>query len=228
MKGKVGAAPRESRSFTVLLVLQLILVAVLVAVQYPALLSRAAARLSGKPRGLSRLKTRPSKVDPSLIAPAPASVPDTVWTPSCQLAEDKTPGHGPKVFVDVSVSSEFSARSRRDAIRVGYGKYAKTLGMRVRFFVGEADDEHGDTARGAEAREHGDLVVLRMKDTYENLTLKSMGMACVWMCGHWRSRVFFSFFWRGCRVSLAHSLFLQPRLFFPPPPPFSFSPQYVH
>jgi hypothetical protein len=47
--GGKQAAPRESRSFTVLLILQLVLVAVLVAVQYPALLARAAQRLGGKP-----------------------------------------------------------------------------------------------------------------------------------------------------------------------------------
>ena len=175
MKGKT--VPRESRSFTVLLVLQLILVAVLVAVQYPTLLARAAARLSGKPKGLSHLKSRSLKGKDAVIVPEAPIIPDTVWTPHCQLTEDKSPGHGDKVFIDISVSSEFSARSRRDAIRNGYAKYAKTIGMRVRFFVGEAEDVHGDAMRGAEQREFNDLVVLRMRDTYENLTLKSMGMA---------------------------------------------------
>jgi len=178
MKAPTKIPPRDSRSFTVLLVLQLILVAVLVAVQYPTLLARAAARLSGKQKGgLSGLKARGLK-GKEILAPAlPPSVPDTVWTPQCQLLEDKSPGHGEKVFIDISVSSEFSARSRRDAIRSGYAKYAKSLNMRVRFFVGEAEDVHGDAMRGAEQREFNDLVVLRMRDTYENLTLKSMGMA---------------------------------------------------
>jgi hypothetical protein len=186
MKGKAVAAARESRSYPVLLVLQLILVAVLVAVQYPMLLARAASRLGGKPvRGVRRgrgLKPGDSPVVAAAAAaaaepaPEPAAA-DTVWTPHCQLPEDLQPGHGAKAFVDVSVSSEFSARTRRDAIRAGYGKYARELGMRVRFFVGEAEDVHGEASRASEAREFGDLVVLRMRDTYENLTLKSMGMA---------------------------------------------------
>ena len=113
------------------------------------------------------------------VAASSPQTPDTVWTPQCQLPLDNSPNHGPKAFVDISVSSEFGARSRRDAIRAGYGKYAQELGMRVRFFVGEAEDVHGSAARGSEAKEFGDLVVLKMQDTYENLTLKSMGMACV-------------------------------------------------
>ena len=196
MKGGVKAgvgAPRESRSFTFLLVLQLILVAVLVAVQYPTLLARAAARLGGggKPMRGGRGGARAGRglkpgmehaVVPAAASAAEALPPDTVWTPQCQLPEDKQPGHGPKSFVDIGVSSEFSARSRRDAIRAGYGKYARELGMRVRFFVGEAEDAHGRASRDTEAREFGDMVVLRMQDTYENLTLKSMGMACVSRC----------------------------------------------
>ena len=188
MKAGKAAAPRESRSFTVLLVLQLILVAVLVAVQYPMLLERAAARLGGgrPPRGRGRAGAGGARglkavgrVEAAVAAAEPPLAPDTVWTPRCQLPEDLKPGHGAKAFVDISVSSEFSARSRRDAIREGYARYAKELGMRVRFFVGEAEDDHGRASRGSEAKEFGDLVVLKMMDTYENLTLKSMGMACV-------------------------------------------------
>ena len=164
----------------------------MVAVQYPTLLARAAARLgqAGKPmrgRGRTRGARAAAGGGPSIAAAAAAAAvdapmvvegpPDTVWTPHCQLSEDKLPGHGLKSFVDIGVSSEFSARSRRDAIRAGYGKYARELGMRVRFFVGEAEDEHGEVSRRSEAKEFGDLVVLRMRDTYENLTLKSMGMA---------------------------------------------------
>ena len=126
----------------------------------------------GEPLGLSRLGAGPPP--PPLPPPAPAK--NTVWEPLCQLAEDLKPSHGEKAFVDVSVSSEFSARTRRDAIRGGYGRYARSLGMRVRFFVGQAEDEHGVVSRAAEAREFGDLVVLPMMDTYENLTLKTMGM----------------------------------------------------
>jgi hypothetical protein len=66
-----------------------------------------------------------------------------VHRPTCQLPEDlpasgSTAGAPAPVLVDISVSSEFSARSRRDAIRAGYGAQARALGMRVRFFVGEA------------------------------------------------------------------------------------------
>lgn len=196
MKGSGGkaGAPRESRSFTVLLVLQLILVAVLVAVQYPMLLARAASRLGGKPmrgsrggsgrsRGLKAGSSGPpgaAVLAAAALEPAAEALgPDTVWTPHCQLPQDRVPGHGTKAFVDIGVSSEFSARPRRDAIRAGYAKYARELGMRVRFFVGEAEDEHGAASRATEAKEFGDMVVLRMQDTYENLTLKSMGMACV-------------------------------------------------
>ena len=39
-KGALPGAPRESKSFNVLLILQLILVALLVAVQYPQLMAR--------------------------------------------------------------------------------------------------------------------------------------------------------------------------------------------
>jgi hypothetical protein len=185
--GRLLAGGRaESRSFTFLLVLQLILVALLVAVQYPQFL----ARFSKQPgRGLAALKAGRRALKPggrgggggpeglAAAAPVPAaSGKNTVWEPQCQLAEDLQPGHGAKAFVDVSVSSEFSARSRRDAIREGYGKYAQELGMRVRFFVGQAEDEHGTVSRAAEARQFGDLVVLPMMDTYENLTLKTMGM----------------------------------------------------
>jgi hypothetical protein len=185
----LAGARAESKSFTFLLVLQLVLVALLVAVQYPQFL----ARFSKQPgRGLAALKAGRRSLKPgggggrasaALGAedgapPAPHAVPtrNTVWEPACQLPEDVKPGHGAKAFVDISVSSEFGARTRRDAIRGGYGKYARELGMRVRFFVGQAEDEHGATARAAEARQFNDLVVLPMMDTYENLTLKTMGM----------------------------------------------------
>lgn len=171
-----------------MLVLQLILVAALVGVTYPQLLARYARQHgSGGAGGSERVSRRLKAAGAAQAEAAAALPPDTVWTPRCQLAEDLTPGHGSKAFVDISVSSEFDARSRRDAIRAGYGKYARSRGMRVRFFVGqpEAGDVHGEASRVSEAKAHGDLVVLRMVDTYENLTLKSMGMATyVAKCGN--------------------------------------------
>ena len=94
------------------------------------------------------------------------------------------------------MSSEFEARDRRDAIRVGYGAQARALGFRVRFFVGlpegdvtdawrKKDDPagiaaqvaHARRARESEQRQFGDLIVLPMLDTYGNLTTKTLAMA---------------------------------------------------
>jgi hypothetical protein len=122
------------------------------------------------------------------VAAAALQPPDTLWAPRCQLPEDRAPGHGAKALVDISVICEFGARARRDAIRAGYGRYARELGMRVRFFVGEGVDERGAASRAAEALAFKDLVVLRMRDTYENLTIKSLGTACVWHQQCWNRR----------------------------------------
>lgn len=180
---KAAGAQRESRSLTVLQLVTLIVVALIVASQYPRLLARFSRdRDHAAADTRRRLKSGVGAASIAAAAagpPAAPGEPDTVWTPRCQLEEDRAPSHGNKSFVDISVSSEFDMRSRRDAIRAGYAKYARELGMRVRFFVGqaEADDEHGRLSRASESKQFGDLVILPMVDTYENLTLKTMGMA---------------------------------------------------
>jgi hypothetical protein len=98
-----------------------------------------------------------------------------LWDPPCQL-----PGEPPArgaFFVDLCVSSELSARLRRDAIRAGYGRHAAAQGASLRFFVGEPEPgSHDAFSIESERRQFGDVVVLPFRDTYENLTLKSLAM----------------------------------------------------
>ena len=98
-----------------------------------------------------------------------------LWDPVCQLPQEPlAPG---SVFVELCVSSELSQRLRRDAIRAGYGKYAAGLNASLRFFVGEpTPGTHDVYSIESERRQHGDLVILPFRDTYENLTLKSLAM----------------------------------------------------
>jgi hypothetical protein len=104
-----------------------------------------------------------------------------LWSPHCQLPDEpvslKRPGHSYRV--DICVSTELSERGRRDAIREGYAPYARALGARVIFFAGtpQGPDPHDKYSAEDEARKHGDLVMLPMRDSYENLTLKSLAMA---------------------------------------------------
>ena len=99
-----------------------------------------------------------------------------LWDPVCQLPlEPLSPSAPP--FVELCVSSELSQRLRRDAIRAGYGRYAGGLNASLRFFVGEpAPHSHDVFSIESERRQHGDLVILPFKDSYENLTLKSLAM----------------------------------------------------
>lgn len=98
-----------------------------------------------------------------------------LWDPVCQLPQEPlAPG---SVFVELCVSSELSQRLRRDAIRAGYGKHAAGLNASLRFFVGEpTPGTHDVYSIESERRQHGDLVILPFRDTYENLTLKSLAM----------------------------------------------------
>jgi hypothetical protein len=104
-----------------------------------------------------------------------------LWAPRCQLADEpvseKSPGSS--YSVDICVSTELSERGRRDAIRKGYAPFARSLGARVIFFAGtpQGPDPHDKYSAEDEARKHGDLVMLPMRDTYDNLTLKSLAMA---------------------------------------------------
>lgn len=174
--------PRESRACTGLLVLQLIVVALLMSIHYPGLVAKLGNK-SSDALGARKLKrSLTSKViigaaAAAAAAPAPAAA--TVWEPRCQLPNDVLPHHGNKSYIDIAVSSEWDARARRDAIRMGYAAYARTIDISVRFFVGESEalDRKGLEERTREQAEFGDLVILPMSDTYENLTLKSMGMA---------------------------------------------------
>jgi len=108
---------------------------------------------------------------------------NTVFTPVCApiddpLREGAPPASPLPVLLDVAVASECNSRARRDAVRKGWGSFARTLGMRYRFFVGLArgDDKHCETSISAEMRRFDDIVVLPLVDTYENLTQKVMGM----------------------------------------------------
>jgi hypothetical protein len=99
-----------------------------------------------------------------------------LWEPRCQL-----PAEGalaPRVVADISVSSEMHKRGRRDAIRAGYKRFAEEMGFRVRFFVGapSGPDPHDLASAESEQRQNGDLVLLPFRDSYENLTLKSLAM----------------------------------------------------
>jgi len=102
-----------------------------------------------------------------------------LWEPRCQLPAEGAAA-APRVLADICVSSEMHKRGRRDAIRAGYKRFAEEVGFRVRFFVGAPDpagDPHGATSAESEQRRHGDLVMLPFRDSYENLTLKSLAMA---------------------------------------------------
>lgn len=112
------------------------------------------------------------------VAALQTQVANTIWTPQCQSVEDEFAKDGTHPIIDLAVASECNSRSRRDAIRKGWGSFAKTLGMRWRFFVGLArgDDKHCETSISAEARRFKDIVILPLIDTYENLTQKALGM----------------------------------------------------
>lgn len=98
-----------------------------------------------------------------------------LWDPVCQLPQEPlAPG---SAFVELLVSSELDQRVRRDAIRAGYGKHAAAMNASLRFFVGEPEPgTHDVFSIESERRQFGDLVILPFKDTYENLTLKSLSM----------------------------------------------------
>jgi len=118
--------------------------------------------------------------------PPPAPLPRAgFFEPACGLAMDApaggapgAPGAGsPPPLIDFAVVSSFDSRTRRDAIRAGWGATARAAGHTLRFFVGEAGaaDEHGALSRASEAKKYGDLVVLNMTDGYEALTAKTLG-----------------------------------------------------
>ena len=183
---------RPSRALLSLLFINLLLIALAVAHGVNARLHASRPRA----QGLRRLTRLPLPLPPA--APLPAH---SIFTPTCQASEDIAPlPNASAPLVDISVSSEFSARSRRDAIRAGYALQARALGFRVRFFVGEAAESdvqdrwrkqsgsaaegdiaaqlaHERLARESEQRQFGDLVILPMADTYGNLTTKTLAMA---------------------------------------------------
>jgi hypothetical protein len=99
-----------------------------------------------------------------------------LWEPRCQLPLEGP--SAPHVIADICVSSEMHKRGRRDAIRAGYKRFAEEMGFRVRFFVGapSGPDPHDLTSAESEQRLNGDLVMLPFRDSYENLTLKSLAM----------------------------------------------------
>ena len=101
-----------------------------------------------------------------------------LWDPVCQLPGEPLPARGAGApFVELCVSSELSQRLRRDAIRAGYGRYAAGLNASLRFFVGQpAPGSHDVYSIESERRRHGDVVILPFRDSYENLTLKTLAM----------------------------------------------------
>jgi hypothetical protein len=196
-------AARPSRSGWLSLLLALNLLLILLAVGTTAQRRLHARAAPSRAHGLRRLTALPpAAAAPPLPPPPLPQHRGTVHRPACQLPEDLAPPPpgAPPPLVDISVSSEFGARARRDAIRAGYGAQARALGMRLRFFVGEASASdigdawrkqagsgregdvgaqlaHEAMARDSEQRQHGDLVILPMADTYANLTKKTLAMA---------------------------------------------------
>jgi hypothetical protein len=99
-----------------------------------------------------------------------------LWDPQCQLPLEPM-RDPPPFFVELCVSSELDQRIRRDAIREGYGKFAANLSASLRFFVGEPQPgTHDAFSIESERRRFGDVVILPMVDSYENLTLKTLAM----------------------------------------------------
>jgi len=118
-------------------------------------------------------------------------VPNTIFTPQCShiepLLEERYAGIPSETggfqttaspyLLDISVATECYSRTRRDTIRKGWGSFAKSLGIRYRFFVGQKErDRHCDASLSAESRRFNDIVTLPLIDSYENLTQKVMGM----------------------------------------------------
>ena len=100
-----------------------------------------------------------------------------LWDPVCQLPGEPLPRGAGAPFVELCVSSELSQRLRRDAIRAGYGRYAAGLNASLRFFVGEPEKgSHDVWSIESERRQFGDVVILPFRDSYENLTLKTLAM----------------------------------------------------
>lgn len=190
------ATPQQesSRRHITLSLVTLALVVTLVASRaYPRLVAATSPRSGGAVRAVRAAAAARVQLRGEVAADA-ASLPSagggrgyvrdgvgSVYDPVCQLAVDMPAGSSarrgaPPALVDISVSSEFSQRSRRDAVRAGYAIAARSLGMRVRFFVGEPQDAHDSMSGASEQRQYGDLVILPMRDTYENLTLKTLAM----------------------------------------------------
>ena len=124
----------------------------------------------------------------ALLAP---EVPNTIFTPQCShiepIFEEQYKGIPAETggfqttaspyLLDISVATECYSRTRRDTIRKGWGSFAKSLGIRYRFFVGQKEnDRHCDASLSAESRRFNDIVTLPLIDSYENLTQKVMGM----------------------------------------------------
>lgn len=160
---------------------QLIMIMVMVGLRYRDLMaaSRRQAGSMGSQAAL-RLRRQTSATPQQDIVSGEAELVEkfSLLNPECTLELDKLPGHGPPAQVDFCVAAAFNERGRRDAIRNGWGKLAKEMGMRVRFFVGTAAEEdiHGRSAREAEQKKFGDLVILNMTDGYASLTLKTLAM----------------------------------------------------
>jgi hypothetical protein len=182
--------PKQQRGASVLLFLMLLNMSLIGLALQHTLVQRRFGR--PRPPRLRRLAPpHPSERADRQLQPALGGS-GSVLAPQCQCAFD-SPFDASPALVDISVSSEFGERGRRDAIREGYGRQARSLGMRVRFFVGQATVKdvhdtwrqgkdvfaqvaHEKLARESEQRQFGDLVVLPMEDTYNNLTLKTLAM----------------------------------------------------
>jgi hypothetical protein len=139
--------------------------------------SRAARALRGGAVGADGAAASPP---PPPLPPHAYDPLDVLWHPRCQLPDEPV-ADGARYAADVCVSSELDERSRRDAIRAGYAPFARSLGLRVVFFAGAPygggeGANHSVTSAEWEQRAHGDLVLLPMRDTYGNLTLKSLAM----------------------------------------------------
>jgi hypothetical protein len=141
---------------------------------------RAHWELRGAARSLLHLQQQqqqPPALPPARQRPSADGL-TPLWDPVCQLPGEPLPARGAGApFVELCVSSELSQRLRRDAIRAGYGRYAAGLNASLRFFVGQPEPfSHDVYSIESERRRHGDVVILPFRDSYENLTLKTLAM----------------------------------------------------
>lgn len=108
------------------------------------------------------------------LLPAPASPGPPLALPRLLVPNAAACAGPPAPFLLVLVCSAPAHRGQRDAIRASWGGLRQARGLRVRtlFLLGE--DAPRAARLAAEAAAHGDLVQAAFRDTYRNLTLKTL------------------------------------------------------